>query len=272
MNIGTLRNTGFEFQVNTFNVKAGDFEWKTDLNFTFQKIEITSLIDTLEDLGDQQNKIGYQPWTRRLRVWAGVNPADGRPMYYDKNNNITYRPVDADYQWQKRGPEPTFFGGISNDFSFKGLALSAFFQFSTGNSGLNTEATFLNRSGNTAERNQYSFVYDNRWTTPGQITSISRPMYSNLYLGGAISPYTTSTYHYEKLDFIRFKNIMLSYTFPEALTRKINLDNLQIFWQGTNLWTKTTYTGYDPEFQVTDGDFGTYPQSKNYTFGIKMSF
>jgi TonB-dependent starch-binding outer membrane protein SusC len=272
MNIGSLRNTGFEFQINSFNVKAGDFEWKTDLNFTFQHIEITSLIDSLQDLGDQRNKIGYQPWTQRLRVWAGVNPADGRPMFYDKNGNITYRPVDADYVWQKRGPEPTFFGGISNDLSFKGITLSAFFQFSTGNNGLNSEATFLNRSGNTAERNQYTYVYDRRWTTPGQITDVSKPWYNNTYLGGAISPYTTSTYHYEPLDYLRLKNIMLSYNIPTSLLRKIKIESLQIFAQGTNLWTKTYYTGYDPEFSASDGDFGTYPQSKSYTFGIKMSF
>ncbi len=272
MNIGSLRNSGFEFMMNTVNVKAGDFEWKTDLNFTFQNIEITSLIDTLKDLGDQQNKIGYQPYTRRLRVWAGVNPADGRPMYYDKNGNITYRPVDADYQWQKRGPEPTFFGGIANDISFKGLTLSAFFQFSAGNSGLNSEATFLNRSGNTADRNQYEYVFKDRWTTPGQMTYVARPMYGNAYRGGAISPYTTSTYHYEKLDYLRLKNIMLSYTIPSAITKELKIENLQVFAQGTNLWTKTGYTGYDPEFAVTDGDFGTYPQSKSYTFGIKMAF
>lgn len=272
MNIGSLRNTGFEFQINTFNVKAGDFEWKTDLNFTFQKIEITSLIDTLKDLGDQRNKIGYQPWTSRLRVWAGVNPADGRPMFYDKNQNITYRPVDADYVWQKRGPEPTFFGGISNDISYKGIALSAFFQFSMGNSGINSEATFLNRSGNTAERNQYTYVLTDRWTTPGQMTYISRPLYNNTYMGGAISPYTTSTYHYEPLDYIRLKNIELSYTIPSKWTKKIKIDNLQIYAQGSNLWTKTPYKGYDPEFSAADGDFGTYPQSKSYAFGIKMSF
>ena len=271
-NIGSLRNSGFEFQVNSFNVKAGDFEWKTDLNFTVQKIEITSLIDTLQDLGDQRNKIGYQPWTRRLRVWAGVNPADGRPMFYDKNNNITYRPVDADYQWQKRGPEPTFFGGINNEFSYKGISLSAFFQFSRGNSGLNSDATFLSRSGNTGERNQYLYVYENRWTKPGQVTNVTKPMYGNTYMGGAISPYTTSTYQYEKLDYIRLKNIMLSYTFPSALTKKAKIDNLQIYAQGTNLWTTTTYSGYDPEYLVTDGDQGTYPQSKSYTFGIKMAF
>lgn len=272
MNIGSLRNTGFEFQINTFNIKAGDFEWKTDLNITFQHIEITSLIDSLQDLGDQRNKIGYQPWTSRLRVWAGVNPADGRPMFYDKNGNITYRPVDADYVWQKRGPEPTFFGGISNDISYKGITLTAFFQFSMGNSGTNSEATFLNRSGNTAERNQYTYTYNNRWTTPGQITDVAKPWYNNTYLGGATSPYTTSTYHYEPLDYLRLKNVMLSYTIPASLTKKIKIDNLQVFAQGTNLWTKTNYTGYDPEFSAADGDFGTYPQSKSYTFGIKMSF
>jgi TonB-linked SusC/RagA family outer membrane protein len=271
-NIGSLRNKGVEFMLNTFNIQAGDFEWKTDLNFTFQHIEITALIDTLLDLGDQQNKIGYQPWTRRLRVWAGVNPADGRPMYYDKDGNITYRPVDADYQWQKRGPEPTFFGGITNDFSFKGINLSVFFQFSTGNSGLNTEATFLNRSGNTNDRNQYLYVYENRWKEPGQITDIPRPVHNSQYLGGAITPYSTSTRHYEPLDYLRLKNLTLSYTFPSSLTRKIRIETLQIFGQGTNLWTYTNYTGYDPEFAVGDGDFGTYPQSKSYVFGLRMSF
>ena len=62
----------------------------------------------------------------------------------------------------------------------------------------------------------------------------------------------------------------LSYQLPKSIINKLNVGGLEVYAQATNLWTVTNYLGWDPEF--TGDDTGVYPQSKNYTFGVKLTF
>jgi hypothetical protein len=75
---------------------------------------------------------------------------------------------------------------------------------------------------------------------------------------------------YESTDFIKLKNITLSYNLPDKLMKKLKLASAQIFLNAYNLWTTTPYQGYDPE--TVGSDRGLYPQSKSYSMGIKINF
>ena len=92
--------------LNTVNVRAGGFEWRSALNLSFTKNEITELQDGLDVLGDY--KVGQSISSLPTYQWAGVNSADGRPMYYDKDGYITYVPKDEDRIWTKPA-DPTFY-------------------------------------------------------------------------------------------------------------------------------------------------------------------
>ena len=264
-NMGGVRNKGIDLLLNSVNVELKDFQWRTTLNMSFTKNKITELQDGLNVLGNY--KVGESISSVPTYQWAGVNSADGRPMYYDKNGYITYVPKDEDRIWTKTA-DPTFYGGFNNDFSWKGFTLSVFFQFQHGAVSLwNDKLVLTSYEGDT---NLLSDMYFNHWTKPGDVTWVPKPSYQSAYPGNPRQTSEYSTLVYEKTDYIKLKNVSLSYDFPQTWLRGLHISNLQLFLSGYNLWTATTYPGHDPEF--TGGDLGAYPQSRSYTLGVKVDF
>ena len=152
------------------------------------KNEITELQDGLDVLGDY--KVGQSISSLPTYQWAGVNSADGRPMYYDKDGYITYVPKDEDRIWTKPA-DPTFYGGFNNDFTWKGFTLSVFFQFQRGAVSLwNDKLVLASYEGDT---NLLSDMYYKHWSQPGDMTWVPKPSYQSAYPGNPrqISEYST---------------------------------------------------------------------------------
>ncbi len=267
-NIGEMKNEGIEFTLNTVNIQKNKFTWSTDFNISLLRNEITKLLPG-QDYLDTRTKVGQSLNDWYIFQYAGVNPADGRPMYYDKNGDITYIPKFEDRAWF--GPQvPTRYGGITNTFSFGGFSFSFFLQYSGGNYRNLTEKQFGFRSGNTGDRNQFQYVFDDRWKQPGDMTYVPRPMNGNVYGGSPTSFYGLNSWSLENMEYLRLKDINITYNLPKSLVSRVGLGSLQIFGQATNMLTWTKYRGLDPEF--TGDDFGVYPQGKVVTFGVKSSF
>src|SRR5690606_18378692 len=109
-NIGSLENRNWEIGLNTVNLD-GEFKWMTNFNISFIKNEILSLLNPGEDLPASNLWVGRPLGSRRMPAWAGVNPADGRPMWYDINGNITYTPTQNDRVFLKDNlTTPEYFG------------------------------------------------------------------------------------------------------------------------------------------------------------------
>lgn len=266
-NMGGVRNQGIDFNFNTVNVKTKDFNWETTLNISLNENYITQLQDGLDELGNL--KVGKPITAEYVYKWAGVNSADGRPMYYDKDGYITYNPTPEDRYWIK-GTDPTLFGGFDNTFSWKGISLSVFFQFQRGAVKYYSDKTVL--IGQAADNNLLKDMYEKYWRQPGDVTWVPKPVLNGAYPGNPMK-YDSNTdpgmsLIYEKTDFIKLKNINLSYNFPNSVARKLQLSALQLYATAYNIWTTTPYRGYDPE--STGNDRGIYPQSKSYSFGIKI--
>ena len=89
-----------------------------------------------------------------------------------------------------------------------------------------------------------------------------------------------SDYYLENGSYLRMKNISLGYTIPKVLTRKIGLEKIRFYVSSQNLFTITSYSGYDPELGIdtigadleSNVDRGQYPQSKSYSFGVNLVF
>ena len=264
-NIGGIRNRGLEFLINTVNIKSGDFLWTSSLNFSFTQNKVTSLIDNLDVVGEY--KVGESVTSEQVFHWAGVNPSDGRPMYYDKDGYITYTPRPEDRIWVE-GSDPPFFGGFTNTLSYGGFELSFTFQFQRGARARWSDKVALTYFDGDA--NLYRDMYSEHWSKPGDMTWVPKPILGSLYPGDAFPMNSESDLLYEKTDFIKLKMLSLTYTFPRELTNKLALSSLQLYAQGYNLWTTTTYPGYDPEFVGYDRE--TYPQSRVFNFGLKIDF
>ena len=108
------------------------------------------------------------------------------------------------------------------------------------------------------------------WTGPGTSNSEPRATY-----GG--NNYLPSDKFIQDGSFTRLRNVTLGYTLPSSLTRKIAISQLRIYVKGSNIYTISKFTGYTPEIGGSNVvsneiDFGTYPVSSVYSFGINLTF
>jgi TonB-dependent starch-binding outer membrane protein SusC len=264
-NVGVVQNQGVEVELNTVNIDKGGFKWATSFNVSFQRNEILAL-DGRENIGNTL-RVGYPVSIYWYTKYAGVNPADGRAMYYDTLNNITYTPQGRDARYAG-SPLPKGFGGLTNTFSYKGITLEVFFQSQWGNDNLNNTAFFHEAAGGAGWNQAKSQL--GRWQQPGDITAIPKA-YEGVEPGVTGSRANTfTTRQMEDASYIRLKQVTLGYTLPSATVARMNLRQVRFFVQGINLATFTSYTGFDPEILATD--IGRYPQSKQITGGVTVSF
>ena len=280
-NVGELQNKGIEFEVTTVNIDKGGFTWKTSFNFTKIKNQVLSLYDDLQFLpanpgiavgqpvGNPAGAGDTAPGSWFVQKYAGVNPATGRPMWYDINGNITYLPLAADRVYFGSNLATTY-GGLTNTFNYKGFELTAFFNYEYGAIVADGQYNFLRENGTRLTLNALREVNDRSWTTPGQITDIPRNLTTNAGNETRGASRNTGSASLLKADFIRLSQLTLGYSFKPSMISQIGLSRARVYVQGMNLWTYTDYPGYDPEF--TGAATGLIPLTKSYTFGLQIGF
>ena len=201
--------------------------------------------------------------------YAGVNPATGRPMWFDINRNITYLPLAADRIYYGSNLATTF-GGLNNTFSYKGFELTAFFVYEYGSLFTDGQYGFLRENGTRLALNGLSIVNDRKWTAPGQVTDIPRDLKTNAGNETRGAGRNSGSAALLKGDFVRLSQLTVAYNFNPTLVSRIGLSRARVYLQGLNLWTYTDYPGYDPEF--TGAGTGQVPLTKNYTIGVQIGF
>lgn len=274
-NVGELQNRGLEFELSTVNIDKGGFRWNSSFNITKIDNQILSLYSGLKFLPANPGIAVGQPVGRSgegavfSQEYVGVNPATGRPMWLDINGNITYLPIAADrkYQGSSLG---TVFGGLNNNFSYKGFELTTFFTYEYGGVGSDGQYGFLRENGTRLALNALREVNDRSWKTPGQITDIPRNVTTNGGNEVRSVGRNSGTASLLKYDFIRLSQLTVAYSFKPSLVSRIGLTRARIYAQGVNLWTYTDYPGYDPEF--TGAGTGQIPLTKSYTLGVQIGF
>ncbi|GAB4022711.1 SusC/RagA family TonB-linked outer membrane protein [Spirosoma koreense] len=295
-NAGQLKNRGFETEISVDVLKTSALRWESSFNFSVINNKVTKLYDGISPQANVDSLvllaspvqvassgltpttvtrnfiIGKPVYANYVPIYAGVNPATGRAMWYDQNGNITYTyqtPRDSKYAGSDFA---NIYGGFRNQVSYKGLELTVFFQYEFGRRANNSQGLSLIDDG-TRNVNTLLSTYESRWLTPGQITDVPRP-----YNGGAEvlgSSYVSSTSRtIEDASYVRLKQVQLAYSFPKELLNRTKLiQSVRLYGVATNLLTWTKWTGYDPEFlNLGSGNTGAIPQSKTYTFGIEVGF
>lgn len=280
-NVGELQNKGIEFEVRTVNIDKSGFKWTSAFNFTYIKNQILSLYDDLQALpanpglavgqpiGNPAFPGDVAPGANFVAKYAGVNPATGRPMWYDINGNITYLPLAADRQYFGSSLA-THYGGFNNTFSYKRFELTAFFTYEYGAIVGDGQYNFLRENGTRLTLNALREVHERRWTEPGQITDIPRNLTTNAGNETRGAGRNSGSAALLKADFIRLAQVTLGYNFNPTLIRRMGLERARLYVQGLNLWTYADYPGYDPEF--VGAGTGQIPLTKNYTVGVQIGF
>ena len=264
-NIGRVRNQGVEFEVQTVNVQTEDFRWSTNFNMSIRQNEVKELTPGTEELASDFTPIavGRSLQAYKVPLWAGVNPADGRPLYYDANNNLTYNPDAADEQFFD-GAEADVVGGFGTRVSYKGLSLNAFFDYSYGKHVYqNTLSSYTAAFG----ENVWGELR-NRWREPGDVAPYPRSTPFGSF-DSAQDPGGLSNYWLFRVNYIRLKNVTLSYNLPGSLADQVGLRGARIYVTGLNLVDWQSVPGIEPEASGTLEE-GDYPTEQQLNVGVEL--
>ena len=253
-NVGGMVNTGVEFNLAADILRIGDFSWNVNANFGYNLNRITELYNGVTEYENANTNtklvVGHPLGEFYMNRFAGVNPANGDALWYDKDGNITNVLRDSDRVLLGKSCNAPFQGGFGTVFSWKGLSVSAQFSFVAGRYMVNNDRYFDESNGRFATYNQSRRLLE-RWKQPGDITDIPRH--------GVFTEFDSRLL--EDASFLRLKNLMVSYTFPKV----------RIYLQGQNLFTVTGFSGLDPE-GVANIYAAQYPMSRQFTFGLDLMF
>ncbi|MBL0007169.1 MAG: TonB-dependent receptor [Saprospiraceae bacterium] len=274
-NIGNVESKGVEVVLNSKNIRSKNLQWTTSFNIANNTNEIKSLPNGNADIitGETINRVGESVASFFLPEFAGADPATGDALYYtDGAGSATTNAYEDANRIIVGNSQPTWIGGLTNEINFKGLVLSFTFIGEWGASIFNGGGVYQSSSADYFD-NQTIDQLD-RWQNPGDITNVPQ---ARLYGQNGTGP---STRYLQKGDFIRLRNVMLSYNLPKSLTEKVNVGNARIFISGVNLLTFTQYTGYDPEARADFDSYGfdhgwnfySAPQAKTTSIGINVNF
>ncbi len=274
-NTGRVQNEGIEFGLNTINLNTKwGLQWSTNFNVTFQRNKILKLLEGQDQIGTQFF-VGQPIDIIYTYKWAGVNPADGRPMWYDGNGNYTYNLVFANDAAIQGTRYPKAYGGLNNTLNFKNVSLDFLFQYQYGNDAF---VSFFQNIWNSgfSDDNQLTSQLSEQWTTPGQITAVPRALRQTPHpnnQGTLSSSLTTgSTRYLYDASYIRLKNVTLAYDLPIKLASKVKMRTIRVFATGVNVLTFTNFPGLDPEVPIGFNEIGNNPQARTYTAGLQLGF
>lgn len=266
-NVGEVTNEGVEMNLGVKIIDKA-FKWRTNFIFAYNKNFISKLYDGLEVLpGNNAIRVGAPLGSFFVANYAGVNPATGRAMWFKADGSLTYNPLIPADQRLSGQTIPVYNGGFENVFSFKNFEATFFFNYEYGRTVSDGQVNFMSEIGGRAF-NALQEMYDARWKTPGQITSVPRPFNGNTDFASQ-GRFTGQRYLF-KADYIRLRTVMLAYNFPRSFLSKAKMSLARFYVQGTNLWTYADYPGYDPEF--VGAATGIVPQNKNITVGLQLGF
>jgi len=274
-NIGEISNKGFEVLVNGTIVDKPKLKWDVTLNLAHNNSKILDLgkdeqITGVEDgsfVSGLVHKKGESLYSYFLYDYAGVNPTNGEALWYNEAGEITNLSTEA-RQIIAGSPEPKYTGGVSTNASWNGISLDLVLEFKTGNKVLIRENRYVNSDGATVffGKNQANTMLD-YWKQPGDITSNPKPLVNNT----SNSNMFYSTRWMEDGDYLRVKNITLSYSLPASIISKIKAENLRIYASAVNLYTFHNVRFWDPERGTLGMGTGIYPMTKKFVVGIDIS-
>ena len=265
-NIGVMTNMGVELAINADVLRLRDFVWNLSANVSYNKNEIKELYNGVQEyeLPNTSTKwvVGRPLGEFYINRYAGVNPANGDPLWYDKEGNLTTEFRESDKVMVGKNYLAPWQGGFGTTLTWKGISVNAQFSWVADRWMFNNDRFFEESNGLYTGFNQSKRLLYDRWKKPGDITDIPRygvtAQLDDRFL--------------ENSSFLRLKNLTLAYALPQPLLKKTNFfTSARVYLQGQNLLTFTGFTGLDPEMS-SNIYRAQYPASRQFTLGIEVSF
>jgi TonB-linked SusC/RagA family outer membrane protein len=306
-NIGTLLNEGLELTLGVRIINKRNFKWRVEGNINFNRNVVEKLrTNSPNEFYTAGNLTNNVPTLRvatgravgafygltSLGLWdsAGIanapvgirgNAREGERRFADLNGDGLLN--DLDRTWLGSAL-PVGFGGFNTTVNYKNFELSAFFSYAYGHQIFNQfqinwgTMTGLNNVRKDAFDNRYRYVF------PGMDPKLAAEIRESNKYATAVVPGTTADqrestdYFIENADFFRCRDLSLSYKLPPSITKRLKVQNIQVYGNVQNLFIITKYTGFNPEIGASSGrgfargmDNGAAPLAKAYRFGFTIT-
>ena len=281
-NAGKLTNQGFEVSVGAELLKTNNLMWRVDANLSLNRNKIKKLYNGQDQIVKSDDsgiygganylyKVGENMDSYYMPQWAGVDPANGDPLWYtfdkDGNRGTTNSYAIAQQNRTIVGhATPDFYGGFSTSLIYRGFDLSANFGYSVGGRIYNYNRTTQDSDGAYLYYNAMKMKHGwKRWEKEGDIATHPKASWGNRSRSNQ-----QSSRYLESATFLKMRSLTIGYSFP---VKKLYVSNLKVFLTGENLFTITPFTGLDPE--LPGGRDRTavsqYPQTRKYSIGINIT-
>jgi len=286
-NIGSMTNSGLEISLS-FNKSFGKLQYTSNFNIAFNRNRISKVTDVtdVQYVGSQVqqiNQVDQKAFVWYMPKWKGVDPQTGNPLWEyqqtDANGNVTGTIDTTNYNAAQpqaiASAIPKYVGGWTNTFSYKGFTFSFLLSFQGGNMIYNRSRMFFDSDGAYTQYNMMQLQDGwSRWEKPGDIATHPRLIKNNTSLSNAVS-----SRYLEKGDYLRIRNIRLSYSFPSGFLNRVGFGDLSIYGSIDNLYTFTKFSGMDPDINLNNlpwqvpgtSDF-KYPINKQFIMGLNVTF
>lgn len=264
-NIGKMRNAGIDMNLTTYNFSRRDFQWSTTLNLSHSSNRILSLNSGIPtSFGTSVWMEGYDQSTFYLVRWAGVDPSDGMPMWYDKNGNIT-KSYSQDDRIADKNATPIVMGALMNNFTYRNWSLSFQINYNVGGYALASYAiNYFNDGYDITGGNQAVETYYYRWKTPGQAATF--PKVSQVSTKSGMS---STRFLYNKTYFT-LQNLALTYRLPDSISSRLKMRGVSVSLIGDNLYllTPDQKKGMNSYKTMKNG----YPVTRTFSLNLTANF
>lgn len=265
-NVASMTNTGIEANVDVDILKTKDFYWSFKANVGYNKNEITELFQGRDEYvianTGLKMAVGHAYGEFHSVRFAGVDPMTGAPLYYDKDGNKTKKyNEERDAVFLGKNRYAPWTGGFGTNFRYKNVSLIADFAWVAGKYMMINDDYFIANPQLATGWNQRVEML-NIWTTPGQITDIPGAKYDVQFTDQQL----------QNASFLRMKTLSIQYEFPKKWMQATRyIKGVKVFGIARNLFTITSFEGYDPEPDMNLVQFN-YPNTRQFVIGAEISF
>jgi hypothetical protein len=242
-----VENTGYEITLNTVNIRKTNFDWNTSFNITIPENKLLKFPGLASSSYASKFIIGKPLSLVYIARYMGVDPQTGLASVDDINKNGTFQVTNLNGDlYAAFDQDPKVYGGIQNDLRYKNFRLNIFLQFNQQYTQ-NWRSIFSTTSPG-GIINVPTQVLD-RWQQPGDVTNVQKfttitPSSTSL-TGNSAAYYSDA--RYTNAFYMRLKTVMLSYTLPAGVIKKMRMTGANVFMQGQNLFTFSPFSATDPE-------------------------
>lgn len=289
-NIGKVQNKGMEFLLTTQNT-VNDFKWNTSFNISFNKNKV------LEVGPDQRPIYGSAPNANNsfittighpiasfygykfLGVFMNQEELDSHPhLSGDQVGDGKYADINGDGVLDQNDKtilgsnNPKFTAGLSNNFTYKNFSLGIQL---TGSYGASVFSFYKRMVGIYHGDRNGTIEQVHRWRSEAEPGDGTHFKATRTPSGWQRDP---SSAWIQNASYLRLRNLNIAYDFNSTFTERIGLNGLRVYVTGTNLFTITKYSGYDPETSSEGnglskgGDYLGYPSARSFIFGLNLTF